>query len=293
MAIDALDAGKDVYVEKPMTLRLDEALKLYRFATGRKERLQIGTQYMTYPKYADARQLIADDAIGHPTFSQTSYCRNSKHGEWLYGIDERVKPGEALDWEMWCGPLGPQPWDPEVYWRWRRYRKYSTGIIGDLLVHKMTPLVFALDPGWPVRVTATGGHYCDKAMENHDQVNITVQFEKEHTMIVAGSTCNEQGLEEVIRGHMATLYTGGGEMVLRPERPFADEIDEERFQYTGMNPHDAIRHDFFQCVRTRKEPVSPVEMATKVMVIVDLATRSMWEGKAYAFDPKTLTARSI
>jgi len=293
-SMDALDAGKDVYVEKPLTLRIGEALRLYKFAKDRKERLLIGTQYMTYPKFADAKRLIADDAIGHPTLSQTSYCRNSKVGEWLYyGIDERIKPGETIDWAAWCGPLGVVPWNPEIYHRWRRYRRYSTGIIGDLLVHKMTPIMMAVDAGWPIRVTATGGHYVDHAMENHDQVNITAQFEKQHTMIVAGSTCNEYGLEEIIRGHKANLFTSGNQLVLRPERLFAEEVEEERFQYEGMDPHDAIRQDFLKCVRTRKQPISPVEHATKVMVIVDLATRSMWEGKAYSFCPKTMTVRSI
>ena len=293
MAIDALSAGKDVYVEKPMTLRLDDALRLYRFAQGRKEKLMVGTQYLTYQKYHDARKLIADGGIGHPTFSQTSYCRNSVDGEWLYGIDKELKPGVNLDWDAWCGPLGPAAWDTEVYHRWRRYSKWSTGIMGDLLVHMMTPLLYALDAGWPVRVVATGGHYVDKAMDNHDQVNITAQFEKEHTMIVAGSTCNQYGLEEMIRGHEANLFLSGGQAVLRPEPHFVEEIDEQRFQYEGMDPHNAIRHDFFQCVRTRKEPISPVEWATKIMVIVDLATRSMWKGKAYSFDPETMTARAI
>ena len=81
---DAAQAGKHVYLEKPMTLRLGDALKLYRFAAGRKERLQVGTQYVTYKKYHDAREMIAAGDIGHPTFSQTSYCRNSRDGEWLF-----------------------------------------------------------------------------------------------------------------------------------------------------------------------------------------------------------------
>ncbi len=292
MAIDALDAGKDVYVEKPMTLRLEEALRLYKAAWSRKERIMVGTQYVTYQKYHDARKLIQEGAIGHPTFSQTSYCRNSEAGEWLYyDIDKRVIPGETLDWKRWCGPLGPAAWDPEVYFRWRRYRRYSTGIIGDLLVHKMTPLIMAIDAGWPVAVSATGGHYVDKAMDNHDQVNLNVQFERDHTMVVAGSTCNEFGFEEVIRGHRGNLFTAGGRMVLRPERIYAEEVDVLDKQYEGSDPHVSIRRNFLSSIRTRKQPISTIELATKVMVIVDLATRSLWEGKTYRFDPNTLTAR--
>ncbi|MFH2002798.1 MAG: Gfo/Idh/MocA family oxidoreductase, partial [Planctomycetota bacterium] len=250
MAIDALAAGKDVYLEKPMTLRLDEAFKLRRAVSDNKKHfVQVGTQFMMYPKYKAAKKLIAAGEIGHPTFSQTSYCRNSLDGEWLYGIDPAIVPGPALDWDAWCGPLGKADWDPEIYFRWRRYRNYSTGIIGDLLVHKMTPLMMAIDAGWPVRVTAHGGHYVDKAMENHDQVNITVQFEKEHTMIVAGSTCNEQGLQDMIRGHRGTIYLGGSDMVLRPERIFVDDLDEQQEKYEGMEPQNELRRNFLDCVR--------------------------------------------
>lgn len=289
--VDAIGAGKDVYCEKPMTLRLDDALRLRALMQKNPHmRLQIGTQYMMWEKYREAKRLIAAGAIGKPTFSQTSYCRNSRDGEWLYGIDENVVPGEMLDWEAWCGPLGVRPFDTEVYHRWRRYRDYSTGIVGDLLVHMMTPMIDAIQPGWPVRVTAAGGHYVDKAMENHDQVNLTVEFEGEHTLTVAGSTCNENGLEPIIRGHEGNILLGGNSCVLNPERIFVDDIDPQDIDCDNSSPQEKLRLDWLRCVRTREQNVSQVELATKVMVIVDLATRSMWEGRAFRFDPQTLRA---
>jgi predicted dehydrogenase len=293
-AVDAIAAGKDVYLEKPMTLRLDDALWLRAVMQANPEmRLQVGTQYMTWGKYQAAKELIAANKIGKPVFSQTSYCRNSKGGEWLYGIDESVEPGEMLDWEAWCGPLGVQEWDTEVYHRWRRYRDYSTGIIGDLLVHMMTPMVYALDCGWPTRVNASGGHYIDKAMENHDQVNLTVEFEAEHTMIVAGSTCNSTGLPPLIRGHEANLELGGNNCVLRPEQPFVDDIDPEEIECDNSAPQEKLRLNWLSCVRSREQNVSQVDLASHVMVIVDLATRSMWDGQSYSFDPATLESKPI
>jgi predicted dehydrogenase len=296
MARDALWAGKDVYVEKPMTLRLDDALYLREVVLDHPEMIfQVGTQKMILPKYLAAQKLIAEGAIGKPTFSQTSYCRNSLKGEWLYyAIDDSWEPGVNLDWESWCGPLGPAPWDPHVYARWRRYRRYSTGIIGDLLVHQMTPLMMSLDQGWPVRVVASGGHYVDKVMENHDQININVEFEDEHTMLIAGSTCNETGLETMIRGHEANLYLGGRHCELRPERNFADEIDPRRVECPDIgNDQDQLRLNWLQCIRSREAAVSGIDLATKMMVAVDLATRSVWEGKAYEFDPTTMKASAI
>lgn len=288
MAEDAIVAGKDVYVEKPMTLHLKEALRLMDVAAKHPAvTCTVGTQYVTIPSYIEARRLIADGAIGKPVWSQTSYCRNSKDGEWLYyAIDPRWEPGVTLDWEAWCGPNGKAPWSAEVYARWRRYRRWSTGIIGDLLVHRITPLVDALNVGWPTRVVASGGHYVDTAMENHDQVNIQVEFEGGHTMIVAGSTANELGLETVIRGHKGNLYVGGRNTVLRPERLFADEVEERTITgEAGPDSQEQLRMRWLECIRTREGNPSPVELGAKVMVIVDLAARSLWEGGAFGYDP--------
>ena len=292
ITVDALAAGKDVYCEKPMTLTIEDALWIVRTLEANPHmRMQVGTQYMMLGKYQAAKRLIAEGSIGHPTLSQTSYCRNSLNGEWLYGINPDVKPGETLDWEAWCGPKGVDEFDTEVYHRWRRYKKWSTGIIGDLLVHMMTPMMYALDRGWPTKVSASGGHYIDKAMENHDQVFLTVEFEKEHTMVVAGSTCNENGLETLIRGHEANLFLGSNNCILRPERIFAEDIDEETINCGQVNAQPALRLNWIECMRTRAMNVSPVTLAAQVMVVVDLATRSMWNGSAWSFDPATLTAK--
>lgn len=296
MAEDAILAGKDVYLEKPMTLNLRDALRLQKVSHANPDVIVVvGTQYVMTPSYQAAKDLIAKGAIGKPVWSQTSYCRNSKDGEWnYYEIDPHWKPGVNLDWDGWCGPLGKAEWSPKVYARWRRYRKYSTGIIGDLLVHHMTPVIRALDVGWPVRVSATGGHFIDKAMENHDQVNITVEFEREHTMFVAGSTCNELGVERVIRGHKANLFVGGRTALIRPERIYADEIEEREIQPapgTRQNDQDALRLHWLDCIRTRKPSMSDVDLGTRVMVIVDLATRSLWNGGAFAYDPQRCAVR--
>jgi predicted dehydrogenase len=240
-----------------------------------------------YDAYHEARRLIAEGAIGKPVWSQTAYCRNSKEGEWLYyAIDPQWQPGVNLDWDEWCRPLGKAPWNPEIYARWRRYRKYSTGIIGDLLVHRMTPLAWSLDLGWPTRVVASGGHYVDKAMENHDQININIEFEGGHTMVVAGSTANEQGLETMIRGHKATLYLNNRRLQMRPERIFAEEIDTHEFEGEDRgDTQDLLRLDWIHSIRTREPVASPVEWGARIMVVVDLATRSLWEGAAFGFDP--------
>ncbi len=297
MAIDAVVAGKDVYCEKPMTLTHEEAFSVRETVHNNPGVIfVVGTQKMMLPKYLEAKKLIEAGAIGKPVFSQTSYCRNSPDGEWnYYALDPRWQPGENLDWEAWLGDKGPREWDPKVYIRWRRYRDFSTGILGDLLVHEMTPMILALDSmGWPTRVMATGGHYIDKEMENHDQVNLTIQFEHEHTMIVAGSTCNEVGLENLIRGHEANIYLNSRHCDVRPTRPFVDMVDARRIECPDIgNDQDQMRLGWLRAIRTREQPDSTVDFATKVMVAVDLAAKSIWSGHAYTFDPTTLKATRV
>jgi predicted dehydrogenase len=291
-AIDAILAGKDVYCEKPMTLNLPMALRLREVCEKNPQVIfQFGTQYVNYQRYIEAKKLIESDAVGKPLLSQTSYCRNSKDGEWFYKMEPEWVPGPNLDWDAWCGPLGKAEWDPEIYARWRRYRKYSTGIVGDLLVHWMTPMLMALNVGWPTRVVANGGHYIDKKMENHDTVLLAVEFEKEHTMLVTGATTNETGLETMIRCHKGNIYLNSRHCEVRPERVFESEVEARKIECPDVgDPQDAHRLAWFKSIRTRELPRANIELGTMVMVIVDLATRGMWDGGAYAFDHKSMTA---
>jgi len=290
-AEDTIASGKDVYCEKPMTLHVEDAFRLCDVMQHNPERLlQVGTQYITEQRYLETGKLIKSGAVGLPTWSQTSYCRNSKDGEWnYYEINPEWQPGVNLDWEGWCGPSGKAPWDPKVYARWRRYKRYSTGIIGDLLVHQITPLIRALDQGWPVRVVASGAHIVDKAMENHDQVNLNVEFETGHVLTVAGSTCNEEGVPPMVRCNKATIFLGNmSEVVVRPQRIWAEEVEEQKIPCkVARDQQDELRVDWIESIRTRRPNLSQVELGTKVMVIVDLASRSLWTGKAFGFDPKT------
>jgi len=298
LAEDAILAGKDVYVEKPMTLNLADALRLRAVVHNNPQTVFcVGTQYVMTPSYISAEQLIADGAIGKLAWSQTSFCRNSKDGEWTYyAMDPAWQPGVNLDWKTWCGPLGEVPWNPEIYARWRRFRKYSTGIMGDMLVHQITPMVKAMRLGWPVRVTASGGHIIDTKMENHDQVNMTIDFEGGHTMVVAGSTCNELGVERIIRGHKGNLFVGARIAMLHPESIWADQVEERDIQPPAgpvIADQQALRLHWLDCIRTRAIPRADVELGTKIMVIVDLAARSMWDGGAFAYDPATQAVRKI
>jgi hypothetical protein len=157
----------------------------------------------------------------------------------------------------------------------------------------MTPMMYALDRGWPVRVNAAGGHYVDKEMENHDQVFLTVEFEKEHTMIVAGASNNSTGLETLIRGNRANLFLNGTHCEMRPEQPYAEDMEPSTIECAAIEDQRTLRLDWLRSVRTRGMNMSPVQMATRVMVVVDLATRALWQDGSWTFDPSTRTVAQV
>ena len=151
-------------------------------------------------------------------------------------------------------------------------------------------LLFGVSPVyWPARVYCSGTHMIDHDMENHDQVIMNVEFPDGHTMVVAGATNNEQGLNDMIRGQQGTLYFAGKDVDLRPENQFVDDVEPEKVSCPQVQDQDELRKNWLKCMVSREEPFSPVEFATKVMVAVDLATRSAWDGKAYGFDKATMS----
>jgi predicted dehydrogenase len=150
----------------------------------------------------------------------------------------------------------------------------------------MTPLIWALDPGWPVRVTAAGARLVDLKMENHDQVGLSVQFENELVLTVLGSTCNEQGLETLVRGHEATIYLGGNRCVLTPERINAT-LDPEEHQFETPAAQNEHRRDWIECIRSRQPPLGDATTACKVSAILEMGSRALWDGSTYVLDPAT------
>jgi len=289
--IEACEAGKDVYCEKPMTRYLDEAFKVRDAVVKTKRIMQVGSQGCSDPKWAKAGELIDQGKLGMILWAQGSYCRNNPGGEWNYGIDPGAGPSN-VDWQAFVGPAPKRPFDADRFFRWRKYWDYSTGIVGDLFPHRFHPLMKTFGLAWPVRVTSNGGQYNPRSKKDRDvadTVFVTVDFlsaKGPFTVVLAGCTENQYGLEDVIRGQKGSLLMGGNKIELRVERPFADEIDGETINIGGerIEPH---HKNFFDCIRSRKAPNCDIELATRVQVTLALAERAYRENKCMLFDPAT------
>jgi hypothetical protein len=121
-----------------------------------------------------------------------------------------------------------------------------------------------------------------------DNTQIIAEFPSGHTMVIVGSTVNEQGLQDIIRGNKATMYFGGRNIDIKPERPYADEIEAETIQVTGPGESVEEHHkNFLSCVRTNTLPNANIEIAVRVQTIVSLAEMAYKQGKTMNFDPQT------
>jgi predicted dehydrogenase len=156
IAIDAMKAGKDVYVEKPMVQHLDEGPRIIDAARQTGRILQVGSQHPSSIVYAKARDLYRAGAIGELNLVEAWINRNSSMGAWQYSIPPDASP-QTIDWDRFLGRAPKQPFDPVRLFRWRNYRDYGTGIPGDLFVHLFTGIHFVLDALGPTRAIASGG----------------------------------------------------------------------------------------------------------------------------------------
>ena len=156
MAGDAMQAGKDVYVEKPMVQGLEEGPRIIEAARQTGRIVQVGSQHVSSIVYAKARELFRAGAIGELNLVEAWINRNSSMGAWQYSIPPDASP-ETIDWDRFLGRAPKRPFDPVRLFRWRNYRDYGTGIPGDLFVHLFTGIHFVLDATGPTRAIASGG----------------------------------------------------------------------------------------------------------------------------------------
>lgn len=156
ISIDAMNAGKDVYCEKPMVQKVSDGHRVVEAQKKTGQIMQVGSQRVSSIVYQKAKELLKQGAIGQLNMVEAWWDRNSAIGAWQYSIPPDASPA-TIDWDRFLGSAPKVPFEPVRLFRWRNYRDYGTGVAGDLFVHLFSGMHFVVGATGPSRVFATGG----------------------------------------------------------------------------------------------------------------------------------------
>lgn len=297
--MEALRHGKDVYLEKPMTYTVDEAREIAEAVKAGGRILQVGSQYTSMDHFWKARKAIQDGLLGQVVWASGGFGRNrNQRGEWNYPIDAEASE-KTLDWKAFLGPAPKRPFDPERYFRWRKYWDYSGGIATDLFYHTVSPLLVAIGGEFPHRVTSSGGIYVQKDREVPDTFFMNVDYPA-WTMQLACSVASGVGAPLVIHGTEATLFVAqdsenlsNTQMEIRPDQEYRDEFRKKTGSETltvevtpfarGSHPH---MDNFLDCVRSRQEPNLPAQLGYQAMAAIGMGVQAYRDNEVLFFDQR-------
>lgn len=298
-SIDAMEAGKHVYCEKPMTRYLQEAFDVYDAVKRTGKIFQVGSQGTSAAAWHKAAEMIRGGKIGKLVWAQGFYCRNNPKGEWNYSIDSGATP-QTVKWNDWLGPVKKKiPFNADHFFRWRKFYAYCSGLLGDLAPHRLHPLMLATgNPEFPKRVVCIGNRPVGTDAKTPDalerdvaeHIELIAEFPSGLTLVVASSTVNAKSPGFVIYGHHATLNIGnmGEKLELVPEKDFTDEIDPELHE--GLKPtEDVAVHEknWFESIRSNKQPNGNIDLAVRVQTVITLAEMSNRLDITCLFDEKS------
>ncbi len=297
-AMDAMNAGKHVYVEKPITRYLDEIFALEKVVKSTGKKLQVGSQICSDATWHKAADLIKAGGVGKLVLAQDSYMRNNPKGEWNYTIQDWCTPDD-VNWERWQGKVhNKTAFNADSYFRWRKYYPYCGGLLSDLVPHRLHPLMLATGmPEYPTRVVALGNKswHTDALTpgtperDSPEELELLAEFPSGLNLLVTSSSVNEIGLPSVIRGQKATLYMGINSVDLKPEKPFADDIEPQSFDHlepSGQKINE-MEKNWFEAIRTGAEPYGNIDLAVRVQTVISLAEMSNRLNIMCLFDEKS------
>ena len=313
VVVDALAAGKDVYVEKPMSHSIadgEEMVKAVEKSGGRF--VQVGSQRVSSAVFGKAKELVASGAIGEVMQAELQLGRNSPDGAWEYPPPLDLSPAN-LDWETWQKDVAKKPFDPKIFARWRCWHEYGTGMAGDLMVHLISGMQFVTGlNAVPDKAFSVGGIYRWKDGRNMPDVQTTV-FEYGHVPVTVRLTLTTEtpeitrilgtkGVVEIANNAVTCIpqlgintgpsyYSQSFPAAMRKvydqewhasndpilaEHPLAETTVYRGTTWDGLKPHLAV---FFDAVRTRKPVVEDVVFGHHAAAACHMANASYFEGK--------------
>jgi predicted dehydrogenase len=283
IAMDAVDAGKDVYCEKPLTLKIEEGPAIVKAAREKKRVFQVGMQQRSGSTFLQARdEYFRTKKLGKVTFVRTYWHGNSVH---LIRAPESLKTKPAnLDWDRFLGPAKWRAWDPQQYWCFRAYLDFGGGQITDLFTHWIDTAHMLLGEDNPISAVAGGGiyHYKD-GRTAPDTINVVLEYPGQWN-----ATFDATLVPGAI-GASIEIYGTDGRM----------QIDRKGFTFVpaekGAQPvvvkatveqtEEHVRN-FLDCLRSRQEPNGDVYVGHRSAQASHLGNIAWEQKRRIMFNPE-------
>jgi len=287
VTVAALQAGKDVYVEKPLTHDLAEGQVILDAQAKAKKIVQVGMQQRSMTHLIRAKQLINDGKIGKVLKVKMSWNRNADRvRKNPLGVDPK-----SVDWKTFLGTAKDQPFDEYRFRNWRWFWDFGGGIFTDLMVHWVDVAHWVLNLDAPEKAVSVGEHFAAKDVwETPDTVQTLLTYPGGIQMHFEGTFSNaRKGAHIEFLGTDASLYADRGRFELNPERskkvePII-EILGKKPDYPGADfydqPDGELLHlqNWIDCVRSRKEPNAPIAAGVASAAAAHLANMALRTGQ--------------
>ena len=299
--IAAVEAGADIWVQKPISVDVTEGQAMLAAARKHKRVVQVGTQRRSTPHIAEARdEIIKTGKLGKIGLVEI-YCYYHMRAR---GNPPDTDPPDYLDWDMWTGPAPMRPYNSLAHpGRWRSFMEYSNGIIGDMCIHMLDMVRWMMDLGWPVRVGSSGGIYVDKDSKANISDTQTATFDFDDLSVVWqhrtwGDTPDpEYPWGATFYGDKGTLKVSvhkydfkphSGEAVHRDVTYELEEYPEDQTE-KRLEKHvaPAVRYhmlDFLAAIQSRGKPVADIQEGHISTTSCILANMAMELGRTLTWD---------
>lgn len=232
VVVDAVNAGKDIYCEKPMSHSAADGVAMVDAAQKTGRIVQIGSQRVSSQICAKAKELIAQGRLGDLMLVEGWLGRNDPTGAWQYPPPPDLSP-RTLDWDTWQGTVPKRPFDANIFARWRCWKEYGTGVAGDLLVHLISGMVFMLGINAPPRQAfAVGGIRRWKDGRNMPDVHSVLYYYGDLPVYMRLNLGTEMPETYRIQGSKGLLEVSGSEIKFSPQ----SGEDMYPSYYTGSYP---------------------------------------------------------
>lgn len=291
-AIDALNAGKDVYVEKPLTRTIEEGPAIVKAARVNERVCQVGMQQRSGKHYIEAKQKYIDTGkLGKVTLARTWWHGNGYHLR-RAPASLQTKPSN-LDWAHFLGPLKWRDYDPQQYFNWRAYLDFGGGQVTDLFTHWIDVVHMFLGHEVPTSAVAAGGVYAYKdGRTAPDTINVLLEYPADYTATFEATLApGITGAAVEICGTEGRLYIDRGryefrEAFKRGQKPAEPVIVQAA---RGEGQGDALTQDhvlnFLECVKSRKRPNGDVLIGHRSAQASHLGNIAYVEKRRIDFDP--------